>query len=149
MPAKTREPFFHRLVMERPDIAVCRTAALFARAAELQARANRLGVGHHLVLRMLAVVGPCSQQTLSEELRIDRSVMVGIAEELQKARYVSRERNPEDRRAYRISLTEAGESALFRAQGSVPKFLNDVFAPLTQAERDQFTQLLVKILEID
>jgi DNA-binding MarR family transcriptional regulator len=37
---------------------------------------------------------------LSEELRIDRSVMVGIADDLEASGYVRRERDPADRRAY-------------------------------------------------
>ncbi|MBB5958969.1 DNA-binding MarR family transcriptional regulator [Saccharothrix tamanrassetensis] len=149
MPTKTRLNFFPRLVMERPDIALCRVSTLITRAAELQGHANNVGANHHLVLKMLVNVGPCSQQTLSEELRIDRSVMVGIADDLQKAGYVSRERNPDDRRAYQVDITGAGKTALLHAESSVPKFLNDVFAALTAAERDQLTKILAKVLEID
>lgn len=82
---------------------------------------------------MLAAVGPCSQRTLSEELRIDRSVMVGIADDLESHGYVRRERDPGDRRAYAVTLTAAGKRALTAAERTVPAFLDRTFAALTPA----------------
>lgn len=144
--ARTRTTYFPQLATERPDIALCRASTVVARAAEAAAEENGLGVGHHLVLKMLAAVGPRSQQVLSEELRIDRSVMVGIADELEKAGYVRRERAPEDRRAYAVTITAAGEQALAQAEQAVPAFLDRTFAALSQDERDQLTTLLGKLL---
>ncbi|WAL64715.1 MarR family transcriptional regulator [Amycolatopsis cynarae] len=152
MPTRTsaaRVTYFPRLAAERPDIALCRASTVVARAAEVAAAAHGLAVGPHLVLKMLAAVGPCSQQTLSEELRIDRSVMVGIADELEKAGYVRRERNPEDRRAYAVTITGSGQHALAKAEKAVPEFLERTFAPLAPAERDQLAALLGKLLDGD
>jgi DNA-binding MarR family transcriptional regulator len=146
MPTRTRT-YFPRLAVERPDIALCRASAVVARAAEAAAEAQGLGVGPHLVLKMLAAVGPCSQQTLSEELRIDRSVMVGVVDELEKAGHVRRERNPEDRRAYAVTITDSGQHVLGTAEKAVPEFLQHTFAALTPAERDQLTVLLGKLLD--
>ncbi|MEV0251711.1 MarR family transcriptional regulator [Nocardia sp. NPDC050712] len=147
--AKTdaRAAYLPGLAAERPDIALCRASALVARAAD--AAGGELGVGPHLVLKMLADVGPCSQQVLSAELRIDRSVMVGIADELEKSGYVRRERDPSDRRAYAVTLTEAGQRALAAAERTVPAFLDRTFAALTRAERDRLTELLGKLLFAD
>src|SRR5689334_11190383 len=105
---RTPRSYFPQLAAERPDIALCRASTLVARAAEKQAAEQGLGVGQQLVLKMLAAVGSCSQQTLSEELRIDRSVMVSIADDLERSGLVRRERNSNDRRAYAVSITEAG-----------------------------------------
>ena len=95
---------------------------------------------------MLAAVGPRSQQVLSEELRIDRSVMVGIADELEKTGYVRRERDPEDRRAYAVTITASGRRALTKAEKTVPEYLERTFAALSPTERDQLTTLLGKLL---
>lgn len=144
--ARTRTTYFPRLAEERPDIALCRASTVVARAAEAAVEQQGLGVGHHLVLKMLAAIGPRSQQVLSEELRIDRSVMVGIADELEKAGYVRRERDPADRRAYAVTITAPGRRALAKAEKSIPEFLDRTFAALTPAERDQLTTLLGKLL---
>jgi DNA-binding MarR family transcriptional regulator len=145
MPTRTGT-YFPRLAEERPDIALCRASTVVARAAEEAAQQQGLGVGQHLVLKMLAAVGPCSQQVLSEELRIDRSVMVGIADDLEKAGHIRRERDPADRRAYAVTITTSGRRALAKAEKAVPAFLGRTFEALTPAERDQLTTLLGKLL---
>lgn len=145
MPTRT-DTYFPKLAEERPDIALCRASTVVARAAEEAARQQGLGVGHHLVLKMLAAVGPRSQQMLSEELRIDRSVMVGIADDLENSGHVHRERDPNDRRAYAVTITTSGRRALAKAEKAVPAFLDRTFTALTPAERDQLTALLGKLL---
>ena len=144
--ARTRTTYFPRLAAERPDIALCRASTVVARAAEAAAEQHGLGVGQHLVLKMLVAVGPRSQQVLSEELRIDRSVMVGIADDLERTGYVRRERDPEDRRAYAVTITASGRRALAKAEKTIPEFLDRTFTALTPTERDQLTALLGKLL---
>ena len=138
--------YFARLAAERPDIALCRAAAAVARIGEARANESGIGVGQHLVLKMLAEAGPSSQRALSDQLRIDRSVMVGICDALEGAGHVRRERDPADRRAYAVSITDSGRRLLARAEGEVPGYLDATFAPLSTAERDQLTALLGKVL---
>ncbi|MBF6465775.1 MarR family transcriptional regulator [Nocardia beijingensis] len=143
-----RVEYLPRLAAQRPDIALCRASSVIARAAEAHAQQQGLGVGQHLVLKMLADIGPCSQRVLSEELRIDRSVMVGIADDLEGSGYVRRERDPADRRAYAVTITEEGNRALSNAEQAVPAFLDRAFAALEPDERRQLTVLLGKLLTV-
>lgn len=149
MPAEAtdRVPYFPQLAEERPDIALCRAAALVARAADSHANEHGLGVGQHLVLKMLAAVGPCSQRVLCDELRIDRTVMVGLCDGLEQAGHVRRERAAGDRRAYAVTITDSGRQRLAVAEESVPAFLDDTFRALTPAERTQLTTLLGTLLD--
>ncbi|GGK59316.1 MarR family winged helix-turn-helix transcriptional regulator [Nocardia camponoti] len=141
-----RPTYFPTLAAERPDIALCRASAAVAKAAETHAATQGLGVGQHLVLKMLAEVGACSQQALAEELRIDRSVMVSVCDDLERANYVARERNPADRRSYAVTITDAGRKRLRAAEKTTPAFIDDAFAALTPTEREQLTTLLGKLL---
>jgi DNA-binding MarR family transcriptional regulator len=143
---RSRPTYFPLLTAERLDIALCRASAGVARAADAHAGEHGLGVGQHLVLKMLEAVGPCSQQTLSEELRIDRTVMVSVCDDLEKAGHVRRERNPRDRRSYAVTITDSGRRCLADAEASIPRFLNDTFDNLTSAEREQLSALLCKLL---
>ncbi|MDT0268776.1 MarR family transcriptional regulator [Streptomyces sp. DSM 44915] len=138
--------YFPTLAAERLDIALCRASAAVARATEARAHALGLGVGQHLVLKMLAAVGPRSQRVLSDELRIDRSVMVGLCDSLEQAGLVRRERAAGDRRAYAVTLTDAGRQRLAHAEEAVPALLDDAFQALTPAERDRLSALLGKLL---
>ncbi|MFC4121644.1 MarR family winged helix-turn-helix transcriptional regulator [Nonomuraea zeae] len=146
---RVRPTYFPQLAAERLDIALCRASAAVARAADTHAAEEGLGVGQQLVLQMLDAVGPCSQQTLSEELRIDRSVMVSVCDDLEQAGRVRRERNPRDRRSYAVTLTDSGRQRLAEAQASIPAFLDDTFRSLTPEERAQLGTLLGKLLRID
>ncbi|WP_281879937.1 MarR family winged helix-turn-helix transcriptional regulator [Nocardia sputorum] len=145
---RARVEYLSRLAAQRPDIALCRVSSAIARAAEAHAQQQGLGVGQHLVLKMLADIGPCSQRVLSEELRIDRSVMVGIADDLEGSGYVRRERDPADRRAYAVTITEKGNRALSNAEQAVPEFLDRAFTALEPDERRQLTALLGKLLTV-
>ncbi|WP_424533038.1 MarR family winged helix-turn-helix transcriptional regulator [Sphaerisporangium viridialbum] len=145
---QARPSYFPRLAAERLDIALCRASAAVARAADAHAAEEGLGVGPHLVLRMLDAVGPCSQQRISEELRIDRSVMVSVCDDLEQAGYVRRERNPHDRRSYAVTITDSGRQRLAQAQTSIAPFLDDTFQALTPEERGQLGALLGKLLRL-
>lgn len=138
--------YFAELAAARPDIALCRAAAVVARAGEEFADRHGYLVGQHLILKMLQAVGPCSQQTLAEELRIDRSVMVGLCEDLERGERIRRERNPDDRRAYLVSLTPQGRTALRTLERGASDYLDEILAPLDPTERAQLTVLLGKLL---
>ncbi|CAM5566558.1 MarR family winged helix-turn-helix transcriptional regulator [Streptomyces griseus] len=142
----TSAAYFPRLAAERLDIALCRASAAVARAADARAGALGLGVGQHLVLKMLAEVGPSSQRVLSDELRIDRSVMVGICDSLEQAGHVRRERDAADRRAYAVTITDPGRQLLAQAEEAVPEFLDGTFQALSPAERRQLSGILGKLL---
>ncbi|MEW1797932.1 MULTISPECIES: MarR family winged helix-turn-helix transcriptional regulator [Streptomyces] len=143
---RASDDYFPRLAAERLDIALCRASTAVARAADARVGALGLGVGQHLVLKMVAEVGPCSQRVLSDELRIDRTVMVGVCDGLEQAGHVRRERDPADRRAYAVTITESGRRLLARAEDAVPDFLDGTFQALSATERRQLSGILGKLL---
>ncbi|NEB38322.1 MarR family transcriptional regulator [Streptomyces sp. SID14515] len=144
-----RDRYFSKLAQERPDIAMCRATTLVARTIDEELSGHHLTVAQHLVLKMLNDVGPCSQQELSEQLRIDRSVMVGCIDGLEDSGLVRRERHPRDRRAYAVTLTPEAGPALAEAEGGVPRLLDRAFGSLTAAERRTLTRLVGKILDVN
>lgn len=64
------------------------------------------------ILRFIDVNGSQSQQHISERLRIDRSTMVNLVDELEQKGYIIRMRDRQDRRRYAVTLTEYGERQL-------------------------------------
>ncbi|UFR01501.1 MarR family transcriptional regulator [Streptomyces sp. Go40/10] len=144
----SRRRYFATLAMDRPDIALCRATTVVARAVDAELTGYNVTAGQHLVLKMLSDVGPCSQQELSEQLRIDRSVMVGCIDGLENSGLVRRERHPKDRRANAITLTAEGLVALAEVESGVPRLLDRAFQALTPAERKTLARLVAKILEV-
>jgi DNA-binding MarR family transcriptional regulator len=91
--------------------------------------------------------GSLSQQAIGERLRIDRTTMVSLIDDLERAGYVKRERNPDDRRAYVIKLTAAGRRAQARAEEAVDAHALQFFGRLSEAERQELHRLLARLIE--
>jgi MarR family transcriptional regulator, lower aerobic nicotinate degradation pathway regulator len=97
------------------------------------------------MLLVLASEGPHSQQFLSEWTRMDRTTMVALVDSLEERGYVRRERNPEDRRAYLVTITPEGRRVLRRAQTAMAKAEGRVLASLDKGETAQLLDLLAKV----
>jgi DNA-binding MarR family transcriptional regulator len=91
--------------------------------------------------------GSLSQQAIGERLRIDRTTMVSLIDDLERGGYVKRERNPNDRRAYVITLTAAGRRAQARAEDTVDAHALQFFGRLSEAERQELHRLLARLIE--
>jgi MarR family transcriptional regulator, lower aerobic nicotinate degradation pathway regulator len=88
-----------------------------------------------------------SQQAIGERLRIDRTTMVSLIDDLERAGYVKRERNPDDRRAYVIRLTATGRRAQAEAEEAVDAHALQFFGRLPEAERQELHRLLARLIE--
>jgi DNA-binding MarR family transcriptional regulator len=86
-----------------------------------------------------------SQQAIGELLRIDRTTMVALIDELERSGYVQRDRNPDDRRAYVIGLTAAGHKAQARAEQAIDADAEHFFGRLSEPERQQLHELLRRL----
>jgi DNA-binding MarR family transcriptional regulator len=94
------------------------------------------------VLIVLAGCGPASQQAAAEQLRVDRTTMVGFVDGLAAKGLVTRQPDPADRRRNIVVLTPAGEDTLRRARHASDEAERRFLAPLTGAAADQFRQAL-------
>ena len=71
--------------------------------------------------------------------------MVRLMDELISKRLVGRERDPADRRRYRITLTVKGRTALTAAGQVIREVEQTTLQPLTAAERATLHALVTKI----
>jgi len=90
--------------------------------------------------------GSLSQQAIGERLRIDRTTMMALLDDLERAGYVKRERNPDDRRAYVISLTAGGRRAHARAEKAVDEHALQFFGQISEPERQELHRLLARLI---
>jgi len=116
-----------------------------------RAIAERLGVKPGITLWQLAALaelgdqGPAAQNELAAGLGVDPSDMVRLMDGLLADGLVSRDRDPSDRRRYRISLTPQGRKALTTARAVVREVEKTTLQPLTAAERVTLQRLVTKI----
>jgi len=92
--------------------------------------------GHDLTPQQFGLLGflwhqdGVTQSELSAKSQIDRTTMGGLIDRLEKEGLLARRSHPEDRRAYRICLTDKG------------KALQAELTPLAAAAQDKFTAKL-------
>ncbi|MEU6725124.1 MarR family transcriptional regulator [Nonomuraea wenchangensis] len=102
---------------------------------------------HYAALVALREGGPVSQAELSRRTGIYRSDLVAVINELAERGHVERSPDPADRRRNVIRLTARGREHLARLQEVVASLQDELLAPLTPAERAQFSDLLLRVHE--
>jgi DNA-binding MarR family transcriptional regulator len=94
------------------------------------------------LLVALLTTGPISQQQLAEKMRVNRSLVVGIVDELERRGWLERRRDPADRRSYLLHVTPAGEAAVAEMGPRVKAASAILSKRLTDAERKRLHELL-------
>jgi DNA-binding MarR family transcriptional regulator len=124
------------------------TSYLLRRAFTQLSRANSSGAQprDYVVLGVLAEDNACSQQDLAERLGINRTIMVKLIDRLEAADYVARKRNPEDRRSYGLSVTEAGRKAMQDMAPALAQHEQRFTSALRAGEQQRLNSLLRKLV---
>lgn len=102
---------------------------------------------HYALLSALEEHGPASQAELGRRCGIDRSDVVAALNELAAKDLVDRSPDPSDRRRNVITLTAAGARHLRELDEVLTGIQDDLLAPLSPAEREQFTGLLTRLAD--
>ncbi|GAA2259819.1 MarR family winged helix-turn-helix transcriptional regulator [Streptomyces indiaensis] len=121
--------------------AAARGRALVAEALA----AEDMRMWHHVVLSAVRDLAPVAQADLGRGIRLDPKDLVGVLNDLQSAGLVVREPDPKDRRKNAVSLTERGARLLKRCEKAARAANDELLAPLSVAERDQFMAMLLRI----
>ncbi|MFI1918837.1 MarR family winged helix-turn-helix transcriptional regulator [Nocardia sp. NPDC020380] len=104
-----------------------------------------LHLAHFGVLSHLRATPGISQQELANRLNVHRNAMVGLIDDLEARGLVQRSRHPADRRAYAVQLTDTARAILRQAEEQADRLEADTMAPLSDAERAQLADLLLRI----
>ena len=108
--------------------------------AEIALCARQVGI-----LTLVTELEPMTQKALGDALRIDRTTMVALLDDLEAKGYVVRQRHPRDRRAFLVHPTDPGRAAKIAAVGILDEQQRRFLAPLTPAERGQLAVLLKRL----
>lgn len=80
--------------------------------------------------------GPLAQRDLAERLRLDKSTVSRLVDGLVRKGYVTRERDPANRRLYRLLLTPDGRAAHRGAAAGFHERHAGLLGTMTTAERE-------------
>ena len=124
---------------------------LYRAAEESHALANQMLAAMALsarqagILTMVTELEPMTQKALGAALRIDRTTMVALLDDLEDKGFVVRQRHPGDRRAFLVHPTGSGRAAKAAAVQILDEQQRRFLAPLTPAERSQLAALLTRL----
>ena len=102
---------------------------------------------HATVLVVIDAEGPMSQRALGRRLRIDKSPMVGLVDELEGLGLAERRRSDRDRRVQAIHLTSRGRRAVQRVRRLADEGNERIFGALDEDERAVLHDLLLRVAE--
>jgi DNA-binding MarR family transcriptional regulator len=95
----------------------------------------RLSLSEVFALGELADAGTLSQQQLADRLGLEKSTVSRLAANLERREWLTRERDPANRRFYRLRLTAQGRKAAKRVGGHFRSYHAALFEALTPAEQ--------------
>ncbi|HEV8249635.1 MAG TPA: MarR family transcriptional regulator [Gaiellaceae bacterium] len=114
------------------------------RAAHIE---HKLSPRQFHLLGLLHDRGAMTQRELGTLMDVDPSILVTLLNPLEAGGYLSRERDPTDRRRHVVTLTPAGRRQLDRAAQAQRDAEAELFAALTDTQRDQLRGLLLVLRE--
>jgi DNA-binding MarR family transcriptional regulator len=105
--------------------------------------AHDLKPRQHYLLGLLHDHGATGQRELGEAMGVDPSVLVTLLNPLEAGGFVSRERDPADRRRHVVTLTAAGRQHFDNATRAQREAEDALFAGLDDDQRRQLEAVLV------
>jgi DNA-binding MarR family transcriptional regulator len=102
-------------------------------------------IRHFGALRKISQ-GAASQRAVAEHLGVSDPVVVELVDALEARGLVARRRDPADRRANTLWLTEAGEQTLRTADERLTAITAELTRPIGDDGRDELNALLRKLL---
>jgi DNA-binding MarR family transcriptional regulator len=124
-----------------------RAAGIVRRMAEIELAPFGISPKHYGILATISANSSLTQQSLGELLRIDRTTIVQLVDELEGKGAVVRGPTPGDRRAYSLELTVAGKALLQETGQRMLATQERFFGPLRPSERKELQRLLMKLVE--
>src|SRR6202035_4268827 len=100
------------------------------RAFETTLEPGGLRPRHLIALKLLSDQGPASQQALADSLSLDPSNVVGLLNELEERKLITRRRDSADRRRHIVELSPRGDKELCGAYDRLRRIGDDLLRPL-------------------
>jgi DNA-binding MarR family transcriptional regulator len=99
---------------------------------------------HLVALTVMRQHGASTQQALAAALRIDRTNLVGLLNELENDGLIARTRSSADRRRHNVELTQDGAKRLAEAEAALTAVEDEVLSALDPTQREQLYDLLTQ-----
>ena len=133
--------------MEDLPFEIAETAHALRKAFDR--RASSLGVtrAQWKVLFRLTRFPGLRQVELADMLDVEPITLCRIVDRLEEAELVERRRDPEDRRAWRLQVTDKAKPLVERLKSLGSELVGEAFADIDRSELDQVRGVLARVRE--
>jgi DNA-binding MarR family transcriptional regulator len=138
-------PYIHPALLRHTGFLISRMGHVAQRAFREQMSSIGLTPRLWAVLNVLSSEQAITQHALGTLVGMDPSTTVATIDELESRGLVERRRNPSDRRAHALHLTASGRKTLDRGRKIAQRAQEELLAPLTEDERTQLHELLLRL----
>ena len=104
-----------------------------------------IGFPERLILMFLKAHGPSNQESIAEELQVDKGSIARTISKLEEKGLVSREVNPNNKREKLVSLLPRAEDELDQMQDSYQQLEKTMFEGLTEKDIEKTSECLSRI----
>ncbi|MDG6105834.1 MarR family transcriptional regulator [Dactylosporangium aurantiacum] len=121
--------------------------ALVLNAFQVMGVLTRTGAEHDLSLTQLRVLGILRDRRLqvtelAAYLGLDKSTMSGLIDRAERRGLLARDKNPDDRRAVDVYMTDAGQQLTARLHEQIQRALTPMIDRLDAAQQRRLIELL-------
>ena len=106
------------------------------------------GGGTYFYLVAILYNNGCTQQELSDKLRINKAATARTLVRLEADGYIERRKLPENQREVRVYYTQKTEKFVAQIQQVIEPEMQDLLAPLGDKERRAFASILTKLVTL-
>lgn len=106
-----------------------------------------IGAGQIRILRALAIKDGINQERIRHLFHLDKGTVAKAIKPLIREGYITREKRPEDKRAYQIFLTDRGRSVMPTLKKTVYRWTDILTAGFTEEEKQSVNDLLFRMSE--
>jgi len=106
--------------------------------------------GHHgksRILHVLCTEGAMAQKKLQDEVEISSGSASELLKKMEEHGLITRSTDPEDSRGLIVDVTDAGKALNDQLAREKSEKAKNLFAALTEAEKEQFAAMLDKIYD--
>lgn len=120
----------------------------FARRQANELYKGKITLPQFLILDFLNKKGECKMTEIAHFMHVTTAAMTGIVERIKRCNYVQRVYEPSDRRIIKIRLTAKGHELVKKVNRQRRNMIVDIFGKISQREREQYLNILMRILSI-
>ncbi|MEE9151372.1 MAG: MarR family transcriptional regulator [Thermoplasmata archaeon] len=135
----------------KPKESIGRWISLIYRQGQIhigkELQVYNIGSGQFPFLTVLYDEDGLSQEEISRILNVDKATAGRDIKRLAEEGYVERKRNPEDRRAYKIFLTEKGKKVKPVIRRVLSSWTSILSSDFTEEEKDLIIELLKRMYQ--